>query len=104
MRPRHEVGPALVEHTIAVPIGDDRRADLAAVGADDADRVPCLRVLHVGDALVDLAHEARTIESRPDERIHVARRVVLAHPVVAVREDAETRERVDEGLGVVASV
>ena len=29
---------------------------------------------------------------------------MLAHPVVAVREDAEPGERVDEALGVVARV
>ena len=31
-------------------------------------------------------------------------RVVLAHPVVAVREDPEARERVDEGLSVVPRI
>ena len=61
-------------------------------------------MLDVRDAAVDLADERGLVERRPDERVHVAGRVDVAHPVVAVRVDAEAGERVDEDLGVVAGV
>jgi hypothetical protein len=61
-------------------------------------------VLDVGHPLVDVAHERGALEGRPDERIHIACGVVLAHPVVAVREDAKPGERIDERLRVVARV
>ena len=70
-RPGHEVGAAFEEDLVAVPVGHDRGPDLAARRADDADRVPRLRVLDVGDATVDLAHQGRPVESQPDVRIHL---------------------------------
>ena len=38
--PRHEVGLARDRHRLAIPVGGERRADPATVGADDADRQP----------------------------------------------------------------
>ena len=104
LRPRDEVLPALEVDLLAVPVGHDRRADLAAGRADDADRVPRVGVLDVRDAAVDVADERRLVQRRADERIQVTGRVDVAHPVVAVRVDAEPRERVDERLGVVSGV
>ena len=54
--------------------------------------------------LVDLAHGRCLVEGGPDERVHLSGRVVLGHPVVAVREDAEAGEGVDEALRVVPGV
>ena len=103
-RPRDEVLAALEVDLLAVPVRHDRGADLAAGRADDADRVPRVGVLDVRDAAVDLAHEGRLVQRGPDERVQVAGRVDVAHPVVAVGVDAEPRERVDERLGVVPGV
>ena len=89
LRPRHEVGAALVEDAFAIPAGHDGGADLAAGRADDADRVPRLRVLDVRHAPVDLADERRPVEGQPDVRVHRPGRVDVAHPVVAVRVDAQ---------------
>ena len=97
-RPLDELRPAFVEDPLAVPVGHDRRADLAAVRADDADRVPRVGVLDVGHAPVDVADERSAVQRRPDERVHLPGRVDVAHPVVAVGVDAEPGERVDEGL------
>jgi hypothetical protein len=61
-------------------------------------------VADVRDALVHLPDHGRAIQRGADVRIHVARGVVLAHPVVAIRVDAEAGEDVDEALRVVARV
>ncbi len=61
-------------------------------------------MLDVGHAAVDVTDEGRAIQRGPDERVHVAGRIDLAHPVIAVRVDAESRERGDERLGMVAGV
>ena len=66
--------------------------------------MPVGRMLDLGHALVDRAHSFGPIERNPDVRIDLARRIQLAHPVVAVGPDAEAGKRVDEGLGVVARV
>ena len=100
-----EVRPALEEDPLAVPGGDDGGADLAAGRADDAERVPVLGMLDVRDAAIDVADERR-----PDRApvrmygIHRAGRVDVAHPVVAVRVDAESGERLDEHAGEMAGV
>ena len=78
--------------------------DPAAVLADDAQRVPRVGVLDVGDAPVDLADERRLVQRLADERIHVAGRVDVAHPVIAIGVDAQAGEDLDEDLGVVAGV
>ena len=91
-------------HRLAVPVGRDRRADLAAARADDAERQPVVGVLDVGHAAVDVAHDGGPVEGGPDERVHLPGRVDVAHPVVAVGVDAEPGEHVDERLGVVAGV
>ena len=53
---------------------------------------------------VDVADESCLVKRRPDEGIHLTGRIDLAHPVVAIRPDAEPREDIDEDLGVVAGV
>jgi hypothetical protein len=60
--PGDEVGAALVEDPLAVPLGHDRGADLAAVLADDAEGVPCVGMLDVRDATVDVTDDGRPIE------------------------------------------
>ncbi len=103
-RPRDQRRPALEEDPVTVPLGDDRRPDLPAVGADHADGVPGVWMPDVRDTLVDVADERGAVEGGPDEWIHVARGVVLAHPVIAVRVDPQPREGVDERPRVVACV
>ena len=68
--------------------------------------IGCQRVgmLDVGDPAVDVADHGRPVERGPDVRIHRPGRVDLAHPVVAIRVDAEARERVDEDPGEMARV
>ena len=61
-------------------------------------------MLDVGDPPVDVADDRGLVERGPDERVHLAGRVDVAHPVVAIRTDAQPGEDVDEDLGVVASV
>ncbi len=102
--PGHQVRPAGDGDRLAVPVGCDRGADPAAVGTHDAQRQPVLGVLDVGNAAVDVPHDGGTVERRADERVHLPRGVDVAHPVVAVRVDAEAREHVDERLRVVACV
>ena len=58
-RPLDEVRPALEEDPLAVPVGDDRGADLAAGRADDPERMPVVGVLDVRDAAIDVADERR---------------------------------------------
>ena len=55
-------------------------------------------MLDVGDAPVDVADDRGAIQRGPDERVHVARRVDVGHPVVAVGAHAETVEHVDEDV------
>jgi hypothetical protein len=66
--------------------------------------MPRVRVLDVRDAAVDLADLGGLVERGPDVRVHLARRVDVAHPVVALGMDAEHGERVDEVPGKVAGV
>ncbi len=61
-------------------------------------------MVHVRHARVDVTHERRAVERRPDVGIEVAGRVDVRHPVVAVGSDAEAIERVDEELCEVARV
>ena len=61
-------------------------------------------MLDVGDAAIDVADDGRAVERRPDERVHLAGRVDVAHPVVAVGVDAEAGEDVDEDPRVVPGV
>ena len=89
---------------LAVPVRHDRGADLAAVRADDPDRMPRLRVLDVGDPAVDVADERGLVEGGPDERVELARRVDVAHPVVAIRDDAEPGECLDEDAREVPGI
>src|SRR4029450_9778052 len=102
--PRHERLAAFIEDPLAIPFGDDGRPDLSAVRADHAHGVPRRGMTDVGDALIDLPNERGPIECDPDEWIHLAEGVEVAHPVVAVRPDAETGERFDEDPGVVPRV
>ena len=103
-RPLDEVEPAVDVDRLAVPVRRECRADLAAVRADDRDRQPRVGVLDVRDAPVDLADQRGPIEGRPDEAVHLPRRVDVAHPVVTVGSDPEAVEEVDEDLGVVPGV
>jgi hypothetical protein len=66
--------------------------------------VPILGVLDVRHAAIDGPDVRRPVERGPDEAVHLAGRVDVAHPVVAVRVDAEPGEDVDERLGVMPSV
>ena len=61
-------------------------------------------VLDVGDPAVDVADDGGALERRADERVHLPGRVDVAHPVVAVRVDAEAGEGVDEDAREVAGV
>ncbi len=104
LRPRHQIRPTLEEDALAVPLGHDRRADLAARGADHRERVPDLGMLDVGHAPVDLTDQRSAIEREPDVWVHRARRVDVAHPVIAVGLDPETGEHVDEDPREMAGV
>jgi len=53
---------------------------------------------------VDLADERGAIEGEADERVDRTGRVDVAHPVVTIRVDAETRERVNELAGEMSRV
>ena len=61
-------------------------------------------MLDVGDPPVQVANDLGSIERRADVAVHRPGRVDVAHPVVAVRVDAEVGEEVDEDLGVVAGI
>ena len=103
-RPRDEGLAALVEHPLAIPLGDDRRPDLAAALADDVDRVPVVGMLDVRDTAVDVADDLGPIEGGSDVAVHVAGRVDVAHPVVALGHDPEAAERLDEDAREVPGI
>src|SRR4029077_4668197 len=102
--PRDEVRATFVEHALAVPLRDDRRADASTALPYDPERVPRIRVLDIGDASIDLADGCRPVEGDPDEPVHRAGGIDVAHPVIPIRMDPESREEVDEDLGVVPGV
>ena len=60
--------------------------------------------MDVRDPRVDVAHDLGPVERRPDERVHLARRVDVAHPEVAIGSDPELLEGVDEESGEVPGV
>jgi hypothetical protein len=66
--------------------------------------MPRIRVLDVGDPPIDLANDGGLVQGGPDERVHLASRIDVAHPVIAIRPDPKPVEGINENLGVVASV
>ena len=102
--PGHQVGAALVVDPLPVPGGDDGGPHPAAVLADHRQRVPLLGMPDVGHAAVDVPHDSGPVERDADEAVHLAGGVDLAHPVHAVRPDAEALEGVQEQPGEVPRV
>src|SRR5439155_6629924 len=94
----------LEEDAFAVPRGHHGRANPAAGRADDAQWMPGLRMLDIGDSPVNLANEAGPIKRQPDERIQRSGGVDVAHPVVPIRVDPQARKRIDEEAREMARV
>ena len=103
-RPCDEVGSTADVDGLAVPVCREGRPDPAAVRADHGDREPCGRMLDVGNAAIDIADRCGLIEGRPDELVQLPGGIDVAHPVVAVRDDPELLEGLDEDSGEVAGV
>ena len=95
--PANVVGLALIGHGGPIPVGGQRRADATARFADDRDGQPARRALHLADPEVHVADRLGAVEGAPDEGIHRAVAVQLAHPV-DLRPDAEPREGAHEEL------
>src|SRR3990170_6186836 len=94
--PCHVVWEAREGDRLAVPVGGQGGTDAATGRADRMDRQPTGRTLDAAHPKVDLADKLRSIEGGADVSVHLAGRIDLAHPVVAVRVDPDAREGVDE--------
>ena len=79
----HEVGPAVVGDGLAVPVGRDRGADLAAALADDRDRAASVAGCStLADPAVEVADDAPRGRARSRMYGSIAPVAVeLAHPV-----------------------